>query len=90
MYISSGGDYTVVNCTFSGNWAQQKGGGIYNYSYGLTLTNCTFSNNSTSLFGGDAIQYVLEVNAGMVEKLGIKIGAQIKHPVIGDGAAWGC
>ena len=44
----------------------------------------------TSLFGGDNIQYVLEVNAGMVEKLGIKIGAQIKHPVIGDGAVWGC
>ncbi len=44
----------------------------------------------TSLFGGDAIQYVLEVNAGMVEKLGIKIGAEIKHPVIGENAAWGC
>jgi uncharacterized membrane protein (UPF0127 family) len=44
----------------------------------------------TSLFGGDAIQYVLEVNAGTVERLGIEVGAQIKHPVIGDNAAWAC
>ncbi len=45
----------------------------------------------TSLFGGDAIQYVLEVNAGTVEKLNIKDGAQLRHPIISnDVAAWGC
>jgi uncharacterized membrane protein (UPF0127 family) len=44
----------------------------------------------TSLFGGDNIQYVLEVNGGTVEKLGIKEGAEMRFPVIGNGAAWGC
>lgn len=44
----------------------------------------------TSLFGGDNIQYVLEVNGGLVEKLGIKEGAEMRYPVIGSGAAWAC
>ena len=44
----------------------------------------------TSLIGGDAIQYVLEVNAGMVEKLGIKVGAELRYPLIPDDVAvWG-
>lgn len=44
----------------------------------------------TSLFGGDNIQYVLEVNGGTVEKLGIKDGAQMRYLPIGDAAAWAC
>jgi uncharacterized membrane protein (UPF0127 family) len=44
----------------------------------------------TSLFGGDNIQYVLEVNGGTAEKLGIKVGAEMRFPIIGDDAAWGC
>lgn len=47
--------------------------------------------DTTSLFGGDNIQYVLEVNGGMVEKLGIKIGAEMRYPLVNsDIAAWGC
>tara|TARA_R110002096_G_scaffold74746_3_gene176927 strand:- start:4377 stop:4841 length:465 start_codon:yes stop_codon:yes gene_type:complete len=46
--------------------------------------------DTTGLFGGNAIQYVLEVNGGTVEKLGIKKGAQMRFPLIGDDAAWAC
>lgn len=47
--------------------------------------------DTTSLFGGDAIQFVLEINGGLVEKLGIKIGAQMRYPLISqEGAAWAC
>jgi len=44
----------------------------------------------TSLFGGDKIQYVLEINGGMTKKLGIKIGAELRYPLIKGGAAWAC
>lgn len=44
----------------------------------------------TSLFGGDNIQYVLEVNGGVVQKLGIKIGAELRYPLIKEDAAWEC
>jgi parallel beta-helix repeat protein len=42
---------TVINCTFSGNWARY-GGGMCNYVYSSpTVTNCTFTENS-AVFGG--------------------------------------
>jgi len=44
----------------------------------------------TSLFGGNNIQYVLELNGGTIEKLGIKVGAQLRYPLIEQGAAWAC
>jgi len=55
MYNSSGSP-TVANCTFSGNSAGYRGGGMYNYNYGgpsgsPTVTNCTFSGNSAG-YGG--------------------------------------
>ena len=44
----------------------------------------------SSLFGGDNIQYVLEVNGGTVEKLGIKEGAEMRFPLLGGEAVWAC
>jgi len=45
----------------------------------------------TGLPGGNQIQYVLEINGGMSELLGLKVGAQIRHPDIqNDLAIWPC
>ncbi len=41
--------------------------------------------------GGDAIQYVLEINGGLAEDLGLAPGAEMRHPAIdGPDAAWPC
>jgi uncharacterized membrane protein (UPF0127 family) len=43
------------------------------------------------IFGGDNIQYVLEVNGGVAEQLGISAGSQMRHPAIeAQSAAWPC
>ena len=43
----------------------------------------------TGIPGGDDIQYVLEINGGMAETLGIAPGAELRHPSI-DNGAWPC
>ena len=45
--------------------------------------------DETPVMGGDAIRYVLEINGGLADQLGIDLGAQIRHPAI-EGAAWPC
>ncbi|MBL4807019.1 MAG: DUF192 domain-containing protein [Rhodobacteraceae bacterium] len=41
--------------------------------------------------GGSGIQFVLEINGGMARMLGIKVGAQVRHPEIDtDLAIWPC
>ncbi|QFT93208.1 hypothetical protein FIU86_10170 [Roseovarius sp. THAF9] len=42
------------------------------------------------IYGGDAIQYVLEINGGLARQMGISEGSELRHPVIGDTAAWPC
>jgi hypothetical protein len=44
----------------------------------------------TSIPGGDAVQFVLEVNGGLTERLGIEPGDLLQHPAIGEGAALPC
>jgi uncharacterized membrane protein (UPF0127 family) len=45
----------------------------------------------TAVFGGDSVQYVLEVNGGLTARLGIPVGAQMRHPLIDPtSAAWSC
>ena len=46
--------------------------------------------DETPIPGGDAVQYVLEINGGLAERLGIEPGAEARHPRIGEGAAWPC
>lgn len=44
----------------------------------------------TGIDGGDAVQFVLEINGGLSKRLGISEGSEMRHPSIGDDAAWGC
>lgn len=44
----------------------------------------------TALPSGAPAQFVLEINAGMAARLGIGPGTEMRHPRIGQGAAWPC
>lgn len=45
----------------------------------------------TGIDGGQGIQYVLEINGGMSEMLGIEVGAELRHPALNQQiAAWPC
>ncbi len=46
--------------------------------------------DETGIPGGDRVQYVLEINGGLSQRLGIEIGSELRHPVIGTSAAWSC
>ncbi len=47
--------------------------------------------DETSIPGGDGIQYVLEINGGLSDQLGIAPGTQLRHPSIKqDLAIWPC
>ena len=47
--------------------------------------------DETPIPGGDAVQFVLEINAGMAERLGLGPGSELRHPAIpADQAAWPC
>ena len=37
--------------------------------------------DETPIFGGEAIQYILEINGGMAESLGIETGAEMVPPI---------
>ena len=45
--------------------------------------------DETPIPGGDAIQYVLEINGGLADELGIEPGAELRHPAV-TGGAWSC
>ena len=45
----------------------------------------------TAIPGGSNIQYVLEINGGLSERLGIDVGTEMRHPSIsGNVASWLC
>lgn len=45
----------------------------------------------TPIDGGEGVQFVLEINAGLAEKLGIGPGTVLRHPAIPPAsAAWTC
>ncbi|RYH03039.1 DUF192 domain-containing protein [Salipiger sp. IMCC34102] len=46
--------------------------------------------DETPIFGGEAIAYVLEVNGGLAERLGIAPGDVLQHPAIGPDPAAPC
>jgi uncharacterized membrane protein (UPF0127 family) len=47
--------------------------------------------DETAIFGGENILAVLEINGGLAQKLGIKIGARLQHPAFDQNiAAWPC
>jgi len=45
--------------------------------------------DETPVVGGDDIRFVLEINGGLAEELGIEPGAEMRHPAI-EHAVWGC
>ncbi len=47
--------FTFENCVFENNWADDRGGAIYNDNCLLTIRNCTFKNNSADDISGGAI-----------------------------------
>ncbi|WP_241962895.1 DUF192 domain-containing protein [Thalassorhabdomicrobium marinisediminis] len=46
--------------------------------------------DETPIYGGHAVQYVLEVNGGMADRLGLAAGDEVQHPSLGADAAWPC
>lgn len=47
--------------------------------------------DTTSIPGGSNIQFVLEINGGMADRLGIDVGTEMRHPAIADEtASWAC
>jgi hypothetical protein len=42
------------------------------------------------IYGGPENQYVLEVNAGLSKRLGLRVGDAVRHPVFGQTAIWAC
>ena len=53
IYITGCAKYTLINCTFLSNWADDYGGAIYNtVNLPLTIINCTFKNCEADDDGG--------------------------------------
>ncbi|NBD31335.1 MAG: DUF192 domain-containing protein [Alphaproteobacteria bacterium] len=46
--------------------------------------------DETPIPGGDAVQFVLEINGGLANRLGIAPGNVMRHPSVGAAAAWPC
>ena len=46
--------------------------------------------DETPIFGGTDIQYVLEINGGMADRLGLSAGDEMQHPSFGPDAIWPC
>ena len=51
--LNESGSPTLTNCTFTGNLANDYGGGMTNWNNSSpTLTNCTFTDNSAEYYSG--------------------------------------
>jgi uncharacterized membrane protein (UPF0127 family) len=47
--------------------------------------------DTTVIDGGPGIRFVLEINGGLAERMGIAAGSELRHPAIdGPDAAWPC
>lgn len=47
--------------------------------------------DETAIDGGEGVQFVLEINGGLAQRMGIAAGAEMRHPSIAQsGAAWPC
>jgi len=46
--------------------------------------------DETPIYGGEGIKFVLEINGGMAERLGLAVGDQMQHPQFGADAIWPC
>jgi predicted outer membrane repeat protein len=77
MYIN-GGDPTIDDCTFAGNFATYQGGALFAYDSNSAITNCVFIGNSAE-FGGGAFVSILSsptfINCTFTANLGTAIAA---------------
>ena len=56
IYIEGSAQYTIINCTFNNNWADDYGGAIYNgVDKPLTIINSSFDKNTADDDNGGAI-----------------------------------
>ena len=56
IHIDGSAQYTIINCTFNNNWADNYGGAIYNgVNKPITIINSTFNNNKVDDEDGGAI-----------------------------------
>ena len=46
--------------------------------------------DETPIFGGTDIQYVLEINGGLSDRLGLQVGDEMQHSSFGSDAIWPC
>ena len=46
--------------------------------------------DETAIAGGDGVQFVLEINGGLAERLGIEEGDHLQHPAITEDAVLPC
>jgi uncharacterized membrane protein (UPF0127 family) len=46
--------------------------------------------DETSIFGGTGIQFVLEINGGLADRLGMDVGDQMQHTSFGTDIIWPC
>ncbi|WP_078059265.1 DUF192 domain-containing protein [Tropicimonas marinistellae] len=44
----------------------------------------------TPIPGGEGVMFVLEINGGLAEAMGIAPGTQMRHSTVGAAAAWPC
>ena len=46
--------------------------------------------DETPISGGRGVQYVLEINGGLSERLGLSVGDVLQHPAFGEAASLPC
>lgn len=46
--------------------------------------------DETPIYGGEGIQYVLEINGGLADRLGLSIGDEMRHTSFGGDVNWPC
>jgi hypothetical protein len=46
--------------------------------------------DETPIAGGESVQYVLEINGGLADRLGIPEGAAVRHAALGPDVAAPC
>lgn len=56
--IYNKGNLNIINCNFSNNYAEERGGSIYNYDDGnMAISGCNFVNCSAFYYGGAINNY---------------------------------
>ncbi len=82
IYFDGGISVNLISCTFTDNYAQYLGGGIYNNS-DMTATGCSFINNTAASQGGGGIHN--EYSSPVIEDCSFSGNQTISAPSYGGG-----